>query len=82
MTVALTDDEGAIQALRIDGSYAMAGRKVLDDWAYCRNRIDVSMTPPGGATTRRAGYALTVFQKASAARWQLARDADLLTERK
>ena len=56
--------------------------KVLGDWAYLRNHIDMEMTLPDGTTTRRAGYTLTILTKGSDGRWRLARDANLLTEQK
>jgi hypothetical protein len=30
--------------------------KVLGDWAYIRNYIDVTVTPSGGDAVRRKGY--------------------------
>ena len=53
--------------------------KVLGDWAYLRNHIEVTMTPPGGTPVRRAGYTLTILRKETDGRWRLARDANLLT---
>jgi uncharacterized protein (TIGR02246 family) len=53
--------------------------KVFGAWAFLRNHIEVSMTPPGGAPVRRAGYALTLLRKEPDGRWLLARDANLVT---
>ena len=55
--------------------------KVLGDWAYLRNHLDVSMTPPGGTPMRRTGYTLTILRKEQG-RWRLARDANLLAPAK
>lgn len=52
--------------------------KVLGDWAYVWSRLAVTVTLPDGATVRRAGHTLSIFTKESG-RWQLARDANLLT---
>ena len=52
-----------------------AGRR-----AYLRSHIAVTMTPPGGAPVRRAGYTLTILRKQPDGRWLLARDANLLTK--
>jgi ketosteroid isomerase-like protein len=52
---------------------------VLGDWAYLRNHITVTMTPPGGTPVRRAGYTLSILRKQNG-NWLLAPDANLLTE--
>lgn len=46
--------------------------------AYIRSELTVDTTPPDGPTTRRTGHTLTVLRK-QGGRWQLARDANLLT---
>jgi ketosteroid isomerase-like protein len=52
---------------------------VLGDWAFLRNRIDISITPPGATqAVRRAGYTLTLLRKDVSGRWLLARDANLV----
>jgi uncharacterized protein (TIGR02246 family) len=53
---------------------------VLGDWAYLRNHLTVTMTPPGGKPVRRTGYTLTILRKQPDGRWLLARDANLLAE--
>ena len=53
--------------------------KVFGDWAYCWNRLSVSMTPrDSGATVKRAGDVLSVLQK-QAGSWVIVRDANLLS---
>jgi len=52
--------------------------RVLDGWAYLRNHLAVAMTMPGGETSRRSGYTLTILRKQPDGRWLLARDANLL----
>ena len=37
--------------------------KVLGDWAYLRNHIDLTMTPKGGQPMKRAGYTLTILNR-------------------
>ena len=63
---------------RMEGRADIRELQVLGDWAYLRNHIEVTMTPPGGQPTRRAGYVLTVLRKQNG-KWLLARDANLLT---
>ena len=53
--------------------------KVLGEWAYLRNHLKVAMTTPGGETSRRSGYTLTILRKQTDGRWLLVRDANLLT---
>ncbi|MEI9406648.1 SgcJ/EcaC family oxidoreductase [Mesorhizobium argentiipisi] len=63
---------------KIDGDSEIVELKLLGDWAYIRNRIDMTATPPGGEPVRRSGYTLTLLRKENDGRWRLARDANLL----
>lgn len=63
---------------RIDGRSDMEEIRVLGDWAFTRNRLDLTVTPPGGAPVRRAGYTLSLYRKEQTGAWVLARDANLL----
>jgi uncharacterized protein (TIGR02246 family) len=69
-----------MQGVRMDGRSEIRELKVLGDWAYLRGYLEVSVTPPGGNSVRRAGHTLTIFNKQADGRWLLARDANLLTE--
>jgi len=68
-----------LQGVRMEGSSEIRELKVLGDWAFLRGYLQVTMTPPGGNSVRRAGYTLTIFHKQPDGRWLLARDANLLT---
>jgi uncharacterized protein (TIGR02246 family) len=68
-----------MHGMRLQGTSDIRELKVLDDWAYLRNHLEVTMTPPGGAPVRRTGYTLTILRKQPDGRWLLARDANLLT---
>ncbi|MET3590629.1 MULTISPECIES: SgcJ/EcaC family oxidoreductase [Mesorhizobium] len=63
---------------KIDGTSEIVELKLLGDWAYIRNRIEMTATPPGGEAVRRSGYTLTILRKEGDGRWRLARDANLL----
>ena len=63
---------------RVDGANDIRELKVLGDWAYLRNYLDIIVTPPGGAAVRRAGWTLTILRK-EGGHWKIARDANLLT---
>jgi uncharacterized protein (TIGR02246 family) len=65
--------------VRMDGTSDIRELNVLGDWAYLRNHLTVTMTPPGRAPVRRAGYTLTILRKAPNGKWVLARDANLMT---
>ncbi|WP_042270420.1 SgcJ/EcaC family oxidoreductase [Paraburkholderia heleia] len=69
----------AQQAMRIEGTAEIVELQVLGDWAFLRNRIDISIMPPGATQPmRRAGYTLTLVRKDASGRWLLARDANLV----
>ena len=69
-----------MQEMRMEGTSDIRELAVLGDWAYLRNHLQVTMTPPGGAPVRRAGYTLTILRRQPDGRWLLARDANLLTK--
>ena len=71
----------AMAGLRIDGTSEIVELQVQGDWAFSRNRIDMTVTPPQGEAVRRGGYTLTLYRKGADGRWRLARDANLLTVR-
>ncbi|MBV8397170.1 MAG: SgcJ/EcaC family oxidoreductase [Acetobacteraceae bacterium] len=64
--------------VKIDGVSDILELRVLGDWAFIRNRIEVAMTGPGGPAQRLSGYTLTLFQKGSDGQWRVARDANLV----
>jgi uncharacterized protein (TIGR02246 family) len=72
---AKTQAKGA--APRIDGASEIREIKVLGDWAYLWTRLSVTVTPSGGAPTKRAGHTLSVLKKVNG-KWLLARDANML----
>lgn len=67
-----------MQGMRIEGTSDIRELQVLGDWAYLRNHLQVTMTPPGGTAVKRAGHTLTVLRRQPDGRWLLARDANLL----
>jgi uncharacterized protein (TIGR02246 family) len=77
---AFADAAQAMKAIRMEGTSDIRELQVLGDWAYLRNDITVTMTPPGGKPVRRAGATLTILRREPDGRWVLARDANLLAE--
>jgi uncharacterized protein (TIGR02246 family) len=66
--------------LLIEGTSDIREIQVLGDWAYLRNYLTVTVTPPGGTAIRRAGWTLTILRKTAAGKWLLVRDANLMTK--
>ena len=68
----------SMKDIRFQGSYDIREIKVLGDWAYLRNYITLTITPPGGEPMRHAGYTLSILRKQTDGNWVLARDANLV----
>ena len=68
-----------MKGMRIEATSDIRELKIVSDWAYLRNYIEVTMTPAGGKPVRRAGYTLTILHKQPDGRWLLSRDANLLS---
>ncbi|WP_341316222.1 SgcJ/EcaC family oxidoreductase [Paraburkholderia sp. IMGN_8] len=67
--------------VEIDAHSEIQELNVLGDWAFLRNRLDITIKPSGadaGAAVRRAGYTLTILRKEADGRWLLVRDANLM----
>jgi uncharacterized protein (TIGR02246 family) len=52
--------------------------KVINDWAWMRNHLEVKITPKDGTPQQRSGYVLTILRKNPDGAWVIARDANLL----
>lgn len=65
--------------VRLEGTSELLELKLLGDWAFTRNRIDLTVTPPDGVPIRRSGYTLTILRKEADGRWRLTRDANLMS---
>jgi uncharacterized protein (TIGR02246 family) len=63
---------------KIDGHSEIQEVQVSGNIAYMWSRLNVEMTMPDGKVTQRAGHTLSVLRKTDG-RWQLARDANLLS---
>jgi len=69
-----------MKAAQINGRSEIREIRVLGDWAWIRNHIELNVTPRGGGDAmHRAGYTLTILQKGTDGRWRLVRDANLVT---
>lgn len=65
---------------KVDGTSDIKEIKVLGDWAWMRNHLQIRITQPDGKLTRSSGYVLTILRKNPDGAWVIARDANLLTE--
>ena len=63
---------------KIDGRSEIQEVQVSGNFAYLWSKLNVEMTMPDGKLTQRTGHTLSVFRK-TGGRWQLARDANLLS---
>ena len=68
----------AMKNVRLKGTSDIREIKVLGDWAYIRNYIEITITPPDGTATQRRGYTLSILRKQSNGKWVLWRDANLV----
>ena len=64
--------------VRFEGRSDIEELKVLGNWAYLRNYIEMTITPEQGTPVHRGGYTLTILRKQEDGRWVLARDANLV----
>ena len=69
----------AMSGIEMNGRAEVREICVLGDWAWIRNHIDLTVTPPEGEPVHRAGYTLSILQKGSDGKWRLARDANLVS---
>jgi len=68
-----------MENVQVKGAYDIREIHVAGNFAYLRNYIEISITPPGGETVRRSGYTLTILRKGPGGKWLLARDANLVS---
>ncbi|HTT85260.1 MAG TPA: SgcJ/EcaC family oxidoreductase [Rhizomicrobium sp.] len=67
-----------LKQLRLEGTSNVLEIRIQGDWAYLRNFIDITVTPPGGDPVRRSGHTLSILRKEPDGRWLLIRDANLV----
>jgi uncharacterized protein (TIGR02246 family) len=67
-----------LKDVKLEGVAKPVEIKVLGDWAYLRNHIDLTVTPKNGQPIKRAGYTLTILNRRPDGRWVITRDANLM----
>jgi|SRR5688572_24426580 len=69
----------AVEQFRIESSSDIQEIRIIGDWAYCWNHLQINMIPRGeGSPMRRSGYTLTLFTRQPDGSWVLFRDANLV----
>ena len=72
-------DFKALKDVKVDGQASIEEIGVVGDWAFIRNRVDLTITPAEGSPIRRSGNTLTILRKGRDGRWRLYRDANLVS---
>ncbi len=67
--------------VRFEGTNDIQELQLMGSWAFIRNRIEITVTPPGGKPMHRGGYTLTILRKEPDGQWRLARDANFVAAR-
>lgn len=70
-----------MKGMTFDGKNEIQEIEVTGDWAWVRGSLTVDATMPDGKKVHRAGPVLSIFRRGSDAKWRIARDANLLTQR-
>jgi ketosteroid isomerase-like protein len=76
---AFTDSSKNMEGMKIAGQSEIQEIHVAGELAYAWTNLTVRVTSRGGATVKKSGHSLTIFQKQSGGRWVLFRDANMLT---
>ncbi|HEX8938466.1 MAG TPA: SgcJ/EcaC family oxidoreductase [Sphingomicrobium sp.] len=66
----------AMRAVEVDGRAEIREIRVIGDWAWVRNNIELIVTPLNREPVRRSGYTLSSLKTCADGRWRLIRDAN------
>lgn len=64
---------------KVEGQAKIRDLRVIGDWAWISNHIEVSVTSPGGQSVHRSGYTLSILRRCEDRKWRLTRDANLVS---
>lgn len=67
-----------MKTMKFAGTSDIRELEVLGDWAYIRNYIEVTITPPNGNAMQRSGHTLSILRKQADGKWLLWRDANMV----
>ena len=65
--------------LRVEAASDIQEIKVSGEWAWMRQRLRVTVTPPNSKSSVLSGYTMAILRRKPDGKWVLARDANLLT---
>jgi uncharacterized protein (TIGR02246 family) len=68
-----------LKGVKVEGKSDIQEIEVIDDLAWMRNRLEVTITPTEGQAATRSGYTLTILRRQNDGNWVITRDANLLT---
>ena len=68
----------AMKNVRLTGTSDIQEIKILGDWAFIRNYIEITIMPPDSEAMWRKGYTLSILRKQPDGNWVLWRDANLV----
>ena len=66
----------AMRGVEVDGRAEIREIRVIGDWAWVRNNIELIVTPLNREPVRRSGYTLSSLKTCADGRWRLIRDAN------
>lgn len=69
----------AMRGVELDVRSEIREIRLIGDWAWVRNYIELTVTPLNGEPVHRSGYTLSILRKCTDGKWRLMRDANLLT---
>jgi uncharacterized protein (TIGR02246 family) len=67
-----------MKGIDFDGRNDIQEIRILGDWAWMRNRVEVTVRPPLEEPITRSGYTMSILQRGADGKWRIARDANLL----
>jgi len=73
---------GMMSDARVEGQSDIQEIMVLGEWAWMRQHLSVTVTPPKGEPLVLSGYTLAILRKRTDGKWVLARDANLVIPEK
>jgi uncharacterized protein (TIGR02246 family) len=69
-------------SVQVEGINEIVELQVLGAWAFARNHVDVTVTPPTGEAAQLSGCTFALFRQEADGHWRLARHANMLTTKK
>ena len=65
--------------MQVEGGIDIEELEIIDDWAWMRAHIEMTVTPSGDQPRQRSGHTLSILRRQPGGDWVIARDANLLS---